>query len=426
MPKTSKPSARKASQFWFSSLRQLVKASCGPGWILREHRGGRTQISRAWQDGTRSSVTVGLPWQAESTPALLVLVERLDGLLRHQQIGLAQAYELIRLEEVGGSTAALRRSPTDWRVAAERFHCFMVEETGRVKSRTWHQTYRRHIEQTLEVLSRKRSVARDGKSVLKTLLAAYPTPAGGAGRRERLGNAARFLSYAVDHCGVPERFRPPQDYRDLIGQRQEPKQPATPLLDHQFLALYQAITDPRWRLAVGLLGVFGLRPVELGCCRVEKGRLRVEGVKRNRSGCASARLVHGLDPAGGEGLAESLLCELHERGNAALPHAAVAAMWSTRVQQHLVRHVPAWREILDTAESRRQGHLTVYGLRHGYAFRGSQVYGLSPRVLSALMGHTAAVHLRHYGQWVGEEEIAAAVKAAMCRANSNLFSGPNL
>lgn len=62
--------------------------------------------------------------------------------------------------------------------------------------------------------------------------------------------------------------------------------------------LYNAIREPRWRLAIGLLGRFGLRLAELGCCRVYEAVLRVERVKRNSSDCLPAHLVHGLDPTG--------------------------------------------------------------------------------------------------------------------------------
>jgi hypothetical protein len=61
-------------------------------------------------------------------------------------------------------------------------------------------------------------------------------------------------------------------------------------------------------------------------------------VKRNSSGCFPARLVHGLDPAGAEGLADALLEEFRSIGQSALPHAVVAAIWSTRVQQHQYVH----------------------------------------------------------------------------------------
>jgi integrase len=415
MPRSSKAKVQKASSSWAEMFRQLVRASYGPGWILREHRGGRTQITRAWPDGSRSSVTVALPWRAEICPALLVLVERLDGLLQQQSINLSEAMGLINLEEAAGSPTQLWKGATNWERAVDRFRFHLVEGSGRVKPRTWHLTYRRHLQEALAVLERPRA-PRDGRGVLRALVMAHPTPPGGSGRRERLGNVARFLSFAVDHCGISDQYRPPQDYRELIGRRLKRKQPATPVLDHQFLQLYEAVQDPRWRLAIGLLGVFGLRPAELEFCRVEQLGLRVEGVKRNSSGCSAPRLVHGLDPSGGAGLANLLLEELICKGEQALPRAAVAAFWSTRVQQHLVRHVPRWAELLAAARDDGQGHLTVYGMRHGFAFRGCEFYGLSPRVLAALMGHTTSVHLRHYGQWAGDQEVAAAVRDARTRA----------
>jgi len=417
MPRPSKPSVHNRSLLWAETFRSLVRASYGPGWILREHRGGRTQITRVWPDGSRSSVTLSLSWLPESCPALLVLVERLDGLLQQQSMSLSAALELINMEDAGGSPSQLLRGATSWHRAVERFRYHLVEESGRVKARTWHLTYRRHLQEALAVLERPKA-PRDGRGVLRALLMAHPTPPGCSGRRERLGNVARFLHFAVENCGIAEQYLPPKEYKELIGKRQERKQPATPLLDHQFLSLYKSVQNPSWRFAIGLLGVFGLRPAELDWCRVEQVGLRVEGVKRNISGCSAPRLVHGLDPVGGEGLAEALLNEYRSNGERALPRAAVAAFWSTRIQQHLVRHVPRWAELLVTARESGQGHLTVYGLRHGFAFRGGQLYGLSPRVLSALMGHTAAVHLRHYGQWAGDLEIAAAVRAARDRVRA--------
>lgn len=360
---------------------------------------------------------MAVPWQPESASSLLVLVERLAGVLQNQPMNLGRAMVCIKLEDAAGSPAKLWQGGSNWQWAVEQFRFHMVEESGRVQPKTWHRTYRSHMEQTLAVLERPRA-PRDGRGVLKALLMAHPTPPGGTGRRERLGNAARFLTFAVDHCGIAEQYRPPLDYRDLLGRRLQRKPPATPLLDEQFLGIYSAIEEPRWRLAFGLLGVFGLRPAELGCCRVEQAALHVEGVKRNSSGCHPSRLVHGLDPAGAEGMADALLDQFRSLGQTALPHAAVAAFWSTRIQQHLVRHVPKWPQVLADARQSGQGHLTVYGTRHGFAFRGSQLYALSPRVLAALMGHTTAVHLRHYGQWAGDQEIAAAVQLARIKAQS--------
>jgi integrase len=110
-----------------------------------------------------------------------------------------------------------------------------------------------------------------------------------------------------------------------------------------------------------------------------------------------------------------LLALLAERGTEALPPKTVAAYWSTRLQQHLVRHVSAWSVLLEEAKATAQGHLTIYSLRHGYAWRGGQTYGISPRILAALMGHTVAVHLKHYGEGAAADEVTAAVAAATSR-----------
>jgi len=405
------PKNQAAAPTWVNRLRQLIKATYGRGWILREHRGGRTQISRDFSDGRRSSVTVPIEWKPSSAPALLALVERLGETMEQHEVSLVRAAELINLVEAKGSAATIRDGAVDWSVVAERFRRYMVDETGTVAERTWHLSYRRHVAECLEVLE-QRPAPRDGRSALEALLAAHPTPPGKTGRRQRLGNVARFLSYAVERCGAPSRYKPPANMQEVIGRRQERKEPATPLLDDQLLRLHRAVEDPQWRLALGLAGVFGLRPVELGCCRPEGGALRVQGVKRNSHGRSADRLVQPLDPTGAEGMGAELLAIFAEHGADALPHSTVAAIWSTRLQQHLVRHVPLWKELLVEAKATNQGHLTVYGLRHGYAFRGGQLYGLTPRVLASLMGHSTVVHLQHYGQWAGEGEVAAAVEAA--------------
>ena len=87
--------ARRAARPWEARIRQLVTAAHGRGWVLAPHRGGRTQISRRWSDGTRSSVTVAVPWAAANSSALLALVERLDSVMRDQNVGLAEAAGLI-------------------------------------------------------------------------------------------------------------------------------------------------------------------------------------------------------------------------------------------------------------------------------------------------------------------------------------------
>jgi hypothetical protein len=143
----------------------------------------------------------------------------------------------------------------------------------------------------------------------------------------------------------------------------------------------------------------------------------VPGVKRNQSGISKDRLVQALDPDGAKGLGGELLAILEERGVEALPHKTVAAFWSTRMRDQLMK-VPEWREVIEEARETGQGKIVVYAARHGYAYRGTMIYGLMPRVLAQLMGHSVIVHNNKYGRWVSEEGVAAAVQAAIARVSS--------
>lgn len=391
----------------------MVKASQGSGWLLREGRGARTQAIRCWDDGTRSSVMLPIPWQPSSGATLLALIERLDTVMVKHQLGLAEAAELVAVQE-GDTPAAIREGGVDWQAAAEKFRGVLLT-SGTMTPRTYGKNVGTYVKRVLRVLEAPKA-PKDGRGTLEAIIRENPLEPGCAGRRRMLDGASRFLIFAVERCGASVRYRPPEDRSKLVGYRLDSPTTGTPLLDEQLLRLLCGISDPRWRLAVGLAGTFGLRPAELGCCRPEGNALRVEGVKRNRAGRAASRLVLPLDPCGASGLGTELLEQLVKTGEGALP--AKQANWAGAFFHHLRKYVPVWGEIHRESRDANQGHLTIYGLRHGFAWRGSQLYGLSPRVLAALMGHTVAVHLQHYGRWASEAETAAAVLAAVNRVQS--------
>jgi integrase len=110
-------------------------------------------------------------------------------------------------------------------------------------------------------------------------------------------------------------------------------------------------------------------------------------------------------------MGEELISELQRKGGDALP--PIKRSWGERMNHYLRREVPTWVELLNESAATNKRWVTPYGFRHGYAWRGSQLYGLTPRVLASLMGHTVAIHLKHYGQWASETETAEAVRRAI-------------
>ncbi|MGB5133833.1 MAG: hypothetical protein WBN89_01510 [Prochlorococcaceae cyanobacterium] len=188
---------------------------------------------------------------------------------------------------------------------------------------------------------------------------------------------------------------------------------ATPLKDEQFIQLLESIPNPSWRLAIGLVGCFGLRPSELRHLRVEGSKLRVAPVKRNRSGSSKARLVRGLDPVGHEGLSEALLEEL-KSGSTPLPGLGSDNKTAgDNLRQYLDRNL-TWVALRQKSADRAE-RLTPYGLRHGYALRAHLRYHLQPRIAAALMGHSPNTHNKHYGRWTDEATVDEAVDQAINR-----------
>ena len=216
----------------------------------------------------------------------------------------------------------------------------------------------------------------------------------------------------------------PDDLVDIKGRKAPNAVPefnnagqAIPLKDEQFLALLESIPDPRWRLAVGLVGAFGLRPVELNYCRPDGDGLRIEYQKRNARGCSPKRTVEALDPVDAPGMGAKLLLELASGVTELPPLGSDDSVAANRMNSYLCRR-PLWVGLRDQVRASGQGRLSSYSLRHGYAYRSAMVYELPVRAAAALMGHSVDVHMRHYGKWVDGAAVKDAVQAARARVNS--------
>ncbi|MCT0248912.1 hypothetical protein [Synechococcus sp. CS-205] len=227
-----------------------------------------------------------------------------------------------------------------------------------------------------------------------------------------------LLRFAVRSCGAADRWLPPDDLEDLIGLRENEVIDTVPIKPEQLERLLLGISSPSLRLAVGLVGLFGLRPSELMVARAEAGKLRVPPVKRNRRTAKNPkppRMVLPLDLPGMPGEGARVLAQL-ESGLVPLPVAILNARdlkaCGMAFRQYLDR-CPAWQQLrLETPG------LSPYGLRHGYALRAHTTYRLSVRVAAALMGHDPITHQRHYGAWTDEATIEAELSRAIAAATA--------
>ena len=97
-------------------------------------------------------------------------------------------------------------------------------------------------------------------------------------------DVARFLTFAVNRCGADNRWLPLQgvELSELVGISEVAEQDTPPIKPEKLFSLLDFFYErPEVRLAVALVGLFGLVPSELKEFEVREGLLYVGQTKRN-------------------------------------------------------------------------------------------------------------------------------------------------
>ena len=401
-----------SSSDWVAGLRQALKQQFPLGGFTVREMKGKVFLQKRWPDGSRQAAALPINWGPGIALEVLKTVEAVN---EHLQAG-ASLKDAVHLQwpEDTSTAAGRKKVGTNWPEVIERFRVHKIQ-SGQVKETTWGEAYAYVMREILEALPG----ASNGKSLLTAMAKGAP---GSRGRVVRIERAAQFLKFAVREVGVDSRWLPPQgdDLIDIKGRKAPNAEPefanagqAVPLKDEQFLALLDAIPDPRWRLAVGLVGCFGLRPIELKFCRKDGDGLRVEYQKRTARGCSPKRTVKALDPLADPGLGARLLVELSSGMTELPPLGATDSVAAGRMNQYLCRRAlwAGWKaEVVANGQ-----RLSSYSLRHGYAYRSAIVYNLPVRVAKDLMGHSLDVHVKHYGSFIDAKDVGEMVDAARAR-----------
>ena len=396
-------------------MRKQIKLEHGRGWSISP-QSGKAKLTRRHPDGARSSATLAILWAASSGSAINAAIVRLRLLMEERGLGLAEAHALMG----AGDANAVTPGGVNWQRVADQF---LESRADRRASTLGDLRYR--VGNVLKTLEAKPK-PRDGRSLMRAYAAQHfaKCPPGGKGRRAHLGDVSALLEFAVTRCGADACWKPfvREELRELIGAAhraagEELRRPIKPEQLARLLDALEADGKPDLHLAVGLVGLFGLRPAELAVLRVDDGgHLRVRSdVKRNRWAMKrpkAERLALPLDIPGREGeggrilnLFNSKLVKLPPRILTTIERGDFKPVGDAF--RKLLERYPYWQSLAAANPG-----LTPYSLRHGYAWRGHKAYNrsLSVRDLAALMGHTPAVHLQNYGKWTDEQGLIDAVQ----------------
>lgn len=173
--------------------------------------------------------------------------------------------------------------------------------------------------------------------------------------------------------------------------------------DAGILELVEAIPNPRWRLAYGLMATYGLRNHEVFFC--DLSALAPGGDRVLRVLPTSKTGEHQVWPFQPDWVERFGLEVLAHRQGPGLPPVCTD-LRRTTLQQ-------VGRRLAE--QFRRYGlPITPYDLRHAWAVRTIHI-GLPDTVAARMMGHSVAIHTRTYHHWITRRDQQQAVDAALAR-----------
>ena len=430
----------RSAQPWEAEMRASNRRANGSGWTVRALK-GRCQITMKLESGRKPSVLTEIPWQPDKSLSILNAVQEIRAFIeKGNSIQEANEMRLKALGKASGKAPALREF--DWVAAADDFLKSM--ESRREGTLDDLRIRVRRFKLTLK----SRPTPNDGPSLMRAFARLYfdevyppdhkkagqlRLPPGKDGRRRNLRDVARILRHGIEEMGAPERWQPlpPKKMSGLIGSgvtETITKAKTIPVLPEDFEALLdnlEADGKLELRLAVGLVGLYGLRPSELAVMRLEDdGKLYVGGqVKRDAKAIEQGtekpeRLVKPLDLNGREGLGKELAMLWNNgRGVRKLPLAIRNEIAKVEEKNTFKEVGAAFSQLLTRYRYwkilvKKTPGLKPYGLRHGWAWRAhkNSEKQLHYSQASALLGHTTRVHLDYYSSWVSEDELEKAVE----------------
>ncbi len=216
-------------------------------------------------------------------------------------------------------------------------------------------------------------------------------------------NLYAFLTWAVQRGQLKSLYLPPAD----AAETRKPKRDGYALSDAQILQLLEALPEgdshDRWRFAIQLCAVYGLRPEELRYLRIKDGPIGPElwtiyrkskgGKKGERT---EPRRLNPLLVKDSDGTPNDWNLQGRLQIGEQLPPLGQQGNAGDALGTYLKRKA-IWQQLRQDADHAGEV-LKPYTFRHRYA-KASHAAGLPIANIAQAMGHTIEVHLSSYARF---------------------------
>jgi hypothetical protein len=425
---------------WVKKLRSDIKADNGAGFLVKLPSGrSQVQLTVIFDDGTRQQnyLPQNLSWSAEDALAIREWVRDIRKILHDDQ---GKSLKQAILERQGWSGDKQQDgegafSNQGWDKAAEKF----LDSLRAINRPNSMQLIEQRVDKALNTL-KTAPKPRNFEAFIRAYAeqhfhkkkndGSFVTPPGNSGRKRGIEDATRFIKFAVEECGLSKRYAPQLSAAlktQLIGTRAtntvvgDKTIPLKPNQFSDFLDWLEKNGKHQLRLAVGLVGYFGLRECELALLmpvetpnglRLKVGMQAKNNAKTAASGARKPRLaMHAVCEGRPANEALDMLAQYHSE--------LVRLPKRLRKQIDLVSEKGFFRDVGDAFSEqvkatdfwkdlvKAEPGLKPNSLRHSFAWRVHKCTEMTvpTRAVAASMGHTHQTHMRYYGEWIDHKSV---------------------
>lgn len=373
---------RKRLEPWEETFCKAVN-SLGVGWSVREDYGKIVIRHRP----TNQRAPVGFKWNEKDWPDALARIRNIYSLF-NQGDNLKEA-----AKKASGKAPKLTHE-YNWQ---DLINDYREHKGTRVKEETWKKKYIPVFTYALKALN-SRNAPTNGPDLSDLCLKNWDK---GTRQRQIMSQSLNgLLKFAVWRKNYPHCWLPSSEPETVTTE----KRVGYPLTDSQILRLIESLpkgpVHERWKFAIQLLAVYGLRPEDLRYLITRnKGRELWSMYRKSKGGSKGQKteprrlyplLVYDIDGP----IEWNLLDRLHAGEN--LPSLGKEGKASHAVKTYLNRRV-TWNAIKEEAQKEHQV-LTPYSFRHRFSAEGHARGGVA-KVIADGMGHVIDTHLSSYARF---------------------------
>ena len=368
---------------WVIAIRELLKESLASTdqWFISQSRG---QIRLEIRDNGKQSKVLPFPWTkkggSQALPRILEIYKRyVQG---KGKLTLAKCCEVTKVSSSKHEIA--------WDELIKDFKPFVPNAS----EKTWQKSYVPVLNRAAVLMQRTKGKPKDGEELMMKALEQWEQ--GSRSRQIAKRSLRNFLQWAVTRGKLIAAYAPPA----AVPEIRKPKRIGFALKDAQILRIIDFEEDEKWKFAIQLCAVYGLRPEELRYLRVKDKELW-SIYQKSKGGTKGAktepRRLHPLFLVDSEGKTIDWKLQSRIKAGESLPPLGQEGKGGEALRTHLRRKL-VWQSLKKEAE--HIGEVLVpYAFRHRYA-KASHAAGFPVSNIAAAMGHTLEVHLESYARFI--------------------------